>query len=72
MTSNRRRNHIKITGVAKGIDAEQTDVDDPDNICSIFWSKQQLDILHSQYPYVILTGDFGTGKTFVLKVSIFF
>ena len=66
-----RENHEKLVGTPNAVDAENpTSVVDQENIISIFLSQAQMGILHSKRPYVILTGDYGTGKTFLLKVII--
>ena len=68
-------NHEKLVGTTVAVVGENPKAialnpKDPKNIISIFWSQIQLGVLQSKHSHVILAGDYGTGKTFLLKVII--
>ena len=64
-------NHNKLVGTTAALVGENpASIVDPENITTIFWSQIQMGILQSKRPHVILAGDYGTGKTFLLKVII--
>ena len=61
---------VRKSDFCKNVQNPTSSVVRPENISSIFWSQIQLGVLQSKRTHVILTGDYGVGKTFLLKVII--
>lgn len=71
LTMNREEHEQAMIGTKTGLASEaptsgQTHICSPDTY--IYWRKRQLDVLKSKGLRVLLNGDFGTAKTFILKV----
>ena len=64
LTQNRQTNENVLIGSDLGLTSEGT----PSNNCFIIWKKDQLAVMQWEKTHVILNGDFGSGKTFLLKV----
>ena len=72
---NREEHEQAMIGTNTGL-ASEAPTSGPTHICSlntyIFWRRKQLDVLSSKELRVLLNGDYGTAKTFILKVTIIF
>ena len=68
------KSHEKLAGTQDAFVAENPgpvrESVHPESISSIFWSQAQMNVFQSKRPHVILSGDYGAGKTFLLKVII--
>ena len=81
LTMNREEHEQAMIGTNTGLASEAPTLlkqatSGSTHICSldtyIFWRRKQLDVLSSKELRVFLNGDYGTAKTFILKVIIIF
>ena len=68
LEQNRKRNENGMIGSKFGI-TNETFIPAESIPTYLLWSKDQLNVIQSKETHVVLNGDYGSGKTFILKVT---